>query len=349
MNLAASDIVRPGPSLPDFCPCVQTEAEAWKVAWQFGDSLDRIEQYRDGLIIRLEGVPEGERPNGDLLDFVEPTLPPKLAEMNDRLAAKGLNIDPVTRKGMGLSPWWRKQVSRMYFARKLNPTIQRNEVVVRGGRRSGKSITICLVSLYETLYGDHVPTLDTSVFTFLSAERPQAKERINTIGTFCKLLGMGKEEADPQTERVRFPKLNRMIEAHTASLTSVVSMTSHGACCDEEALWKDEKDGSNPAELILEQLRPTMSTQQNAWLFHVSAPWSTLDAHHRAFERGTDSIQFAWHCPSWVGNPTLTKEGCARLTRDQAELRRQYYAIPLSSAEEKFFPKPFIDMARGIT
>jgi hypothetical protein len=341
------DIYRPG-GWPTSCPCVRTEEEASAAAFQYGDILDGIEVYRDGYLVRLESVLVDDRPNGEVRETLVPTLPEKLADMDRLLAAKGLNVDPATGKGMGLSPWWRKQIARMYFTRDLGDGTRRKEMIVRGGRRSGKSISVCLIALYETLHGQHTPTLDTSIFLFLSAEKPQAVERIQTIRKFCELLGiesLGIDARGLKAQKIEFKKLGRAIEAHTASLTSVVSMTAYGACCDEEALWGNDAEGTDPADQILEQLRPTMLTQPNAWLFHVSAPWSTLDEHYKAFEHGTDNIQIAWHCPSWVGNPTVSKEETRKQTRDPMKWQRQYAAIPLSSDETKFFPKPFVDMA----
>lgn len=337
-------IYRPGPDLPALCPIVKDEAEAVALAIQYADWLDAIEEYSEGFVVRLEGVPCPDL--GELRSRVVPELPETFREMHDRLRGT-FNYNPATEKYEGLSPFWLKILSRLYFQRRLGS--KRKECFIRGGRRTGKSMTMCVFALHEALYGSYMPTADTSTFMFLSAQKPQAYERINVIRGFCNVLKLPKEIADVRTHEVRFPKLNRQIVAIAANPQAVVSYTCFGVICDEMALWGNTAAGADAdtakPEVILEQLKPTRITHKNAWLIGISAPWSTLDLHYEHVEKGTDAHQLVWHSPTWIANPTVTKEETHAEERDEIKWRRQYAAIPLDSDEQRFIPKPFIDQA----
>jgi len=198
--------------------------------------------------------------------------------------------------------------------------------------------------VYECLFGEHdIPPGDTGVYAIISAERPQAKERLKTIGKICDVLGVdGKEYA----ESFEFKKVNRAIRCYTASITSVVSFTCIGAMCDEVAIWRDTDTGTNPAKEVLASLRPSTAGIPNAIIHLVSAPWSTLDEHHKAFARGLQPDQIVFYAPTWVARPSLTEAETRLLEPDEPSWIRAYKAIPLSSDETKFFVAELIEQAR---
>ena len=305
---------------------------AYNVALAHADRLEAIRLYDSGKVwVELE---DEVRPTdkeiselGKVKSVYVPQLPAELEKLNDTLVKKGWP---------DLSPWWRKQIARTYFSGRRN-------AVYRVGRRGGKSSSICRVAVYEALYAEHnVPPGDTGIFAIISAERYQAKDRLSTIKSILDALGIDCKQT---AEEVRIPSTNRNIRCVTASLTAVVSFTCIGAVCDEEALWADDS-GQNPAKEILASLRPAMATQKNARLWHISAPWSTLDVHHEQYSRGTDKTQVCFYAPTWVANPTVTEEDTHSLEPDEASWARAYKAVPLASDESKFFSAALIDKCR---
>src|SRR5690554_3590045 len=82
-----------------------------------------------------------------------------------------------------ISPWWKAVIDTVYET-------EAREIVIQGGRRGGKSSTIAgRVAVAETLFGDHlVPPGDTGYFAIVSAERDQAKERLQTIRDVLEVL-----------------------------------------------------------------------------------------------------------------------------------------------------------------
>lgn len=318
----------------------QTQHVAWTIAFENADCLESVRIYPDGSAwVELEGN-EDPPPFGPC-EHYPVVLPEKLQWINEQLTLAGWPE---------MSEWWEKRLARVYTSnwiareRLYRPELQRRSAVWRVGRRGGKSSTICRVAVYECIFGEHeVPPGDVGVYAIISAERPQAKERVNTIKQICDVLGV---DGKPYAESFEFAKKARAIRCYTASITSVVSFTCIGAMCDEEAIWRDTETGTNPAKEVLASLRPTMATMRNAMIHHVSAPWSTLDEHHKAFARGTCADQVVFYGATWEANPTITEEETHLLEPDEPSWIRAYKAVPLSSDETKFFVAELIEQAR---
>jgi len=310
--------------------------DTYQYAQDHVDRLVKIEEHaNDTYRVVLEGDPDTDPELGPPIRVWFPELPEGLQRMNETLSG----IREGNRQVWpDMSPFWVKTIALCYFAGRLNN-------LFRVGRRGGKSSSICRVALYECLEGDHqIPAGDTGVFAIISALLPQAKDRIKTLVALCKALDIQYKAT--QTE-IKFEGKNTEIRCFAATKEAVVSFTCIGAVCDEEALWRDE-EGTNPAAEILENLRPTTATMPNAKIWHISAPWSTLDVHYLAFERGLQRDQICFYAPSWVANPTLTEEKTHELEPDDPTWERQYKAIPSAADETKFFNAALIDQARKI-
>ncbi len=316
-----------------------SERLGWELAFERAGELESVRVYADGSVwVELEGN-DGKPPPGPCTVY-RPELPEKLAWINSELEAAGWPP---------MSSWWVSRLGRFYFGnwiareRLLQPKRQRRRCLWRVGRRGGKSSTVCRVAVYECLFGDHnVPPGDTGVYAIISAERPQAKERVVTIKAICDVLGV---DGKPYAESFEFAGKGRAIRCFTASITSVVSFTCIGALCDEEALWRDD-EGTNPAVEVIRQLTPTISTMPNAVIHHMSAPWSTLDEHYRMFELGDTAAQLAFGASTWVANDNfVTEEETRVLEPDEPSWLRAYKAIPIASDETKFFSAALIDQA----
>lgn len=323
---------------------IESHEIAWRMAFDNAARLEQLRLYADGSAwLMLEGA-EDKPPPGPC-DLYLPELPEKLRWINDELELAGWPR---------MSEWWSRQLARFYFGnwimreRLLQPKMQRRSCVWRVGRRGGKSSTICRVAVYEALFGNHdVSPGDTGVYAIISAERPQAKERVVTIKGICDVLGV---DGKPYAESFEFAKRNRAIRCFTASITSVVSFTCIGAMCDEEAIWRDTETGMNPASEVLKSLTPTIASCPNAVIHHVSAPWSTLDEHAKAFDRGNTPAQLVFEAPTWVANDGfITEEETHLLEPDEPSWLRAYAAKPLASDETKFFNAALIDEAREWT
>lgn len=249
----------------------------------------------------------------------------KLREMDAKLIKEGWPE---------ISPWWWNVLQNADGVR---------NIVVRGGRRGGKSSTVCRVAVAEVLDDRHVvPPGDVAFFAIVSATKEQAQERLKTCGEILKALGVANKQT---ADKILLIDKNVGIRVFAATLKGVVSFTALGALCDEEARWADPDTGANPAEEVLSSLKPTMATMKHAQMWHVSSPWSTLDVHHKMVVKGNTKAQRVFCGASWELNPTLTEEETHLLEPDYQSWLREYAAVPMVSDETKFFSAQFVDMA----
>jgi hypothetical protein len=250
-----------------------------------------------------------------------------LRDIDEILAGRGWN--PI-------SDWW----WRVFDSIEENP---RRNVVIRGGRRGGKSTTWCRWAVAEALSGKHeVPPDDVGYMAIVSADKGQAKARLKTIAKILEALDIDHRST---AEEITLSDKPVGFRVFAASLTGVVSFTGIGALCDEEARWRDADTGANPAREVLASLRPTMATMPHAVCWHVSSPWSTLDAHHEMVAQGDTDAQRVFRGATWEMNPTLSEADTRALEPDEASWTREYAAIPMSADENRFFAAPFVDAA----
>ena len=217
-------------------------------------------------------------------------------------------------------------------------------VVVRVGRRGGKSSRTCRFAVSECTAGVHeIPAGDVPIYPMLSRDRQQAKDRVDTCVAICEALGIPHKATATE---IRFPDHGTMIRVTTASVGAAVSATALGGLCDEMAHWKDDT-GANPAKQILSALRPSMVTMPGAILWMPSAPWTTSDPHAQEYDRSETDRRMRVHAPSWVANPTLTEEGCREEAEDEIDFLRNYAAVPCDIDGAMFFDPSLVDGMLG--
>ena len=227
-----------------------------------------------------------------------------------------------------LSPWWKRTLKAFYD----NP---RQRLVVRVGRRGGKSSTLCRVIVAELMYGDHnVTPGDIGVFACISVKKAKARERLHTIKSILSAL---KVEHVHRGDEIRIKNRPLAARVYAASFRTAVGMTCVGIVCDEVARWRDEDTGANPAKEVLASVRPSLATMVNSHEFLSSSPWSTLDAHYEAYELGNTTEQLVAHAPTWVANPTISEERCEQLEPDELTREREYGAVPMKAGLSSFF------------
>ena len=236
-----------------------------------------------------------------------------------------------------MSPWWRETLVAFYQA-------GCRQLVVRVGRRGGKSTTLCRVAVLEALYGEHhVPPGDVGVVAIVSTRREEAAERLRTIKAILAALRVPHTVRGETIELTGRPVIFRVFVASVAGVSGFTSICAIG---DEVAKWRDSDTGANPAKEVLASLRPTLATMPNAKIFLSSSPWSTLDAHADAFEAGdVAGMQRVAHAPSWIANPSITETDTHALEPDENTWLREYAAVPMTDAASAFFDGNAIDAA----
>ena len=281
----------------------------------------------------------GRKPKPDPSDGkpAETSLDRVIAEFRDAVPNATSPIDYLDELDRRLvlfgwpdtTDWWKRALRRFYATRCA-------QLVLRVGRRGGKSSTLCRIAMLEALLGEHhVAPGDTAVVAIVSKDRPDAKERLNTIQGILDVLGV-KYKAT--AERIDLADKDMAFRVYTATVAGVSGFSGICVICDEVAKWMDKEAGANPATEVLASVRPTMAGLPNARIFLSSSPWGRWDAHARAFDAGDGPIQLVEFAETWVARPALTQEDTQRLEPDHRVWLREYGAVPMEGAEDSLLP-----------
>ena len=230
------------------------------------------------------------------------------------------------------------------------------QVTARVGRRGGKSTTLCRILVTLALHGDwEIAAGDKGYITILSVNKNEAQRRLDTTEQILKALGYtkcreltdeseGSEYSRSATE-LRIIVRSRVIiwQVVAATRSATVGGTSIAALCDEVSRWRDSDSGDNPAEEILQSLRPSLVSVKGSKLWLISSPWSTVDLHAKEFLRGNTASTRAYHATTWDANPTLTEADCRSMEKDPLAFDREFKAIPMKSGEDILLDADVLD------
>ena len=248
----------------------------------------------------------------------------RMRELDDKLYRLGF---PRT------SGWWRDTLSTFYASGK-------RQLVLRVGRRGGKSSTLSRVAVCEAVGEHHVPPGDIGVVPFISVKREEAQKRLRTIREILDAIG---EPYRPLQSGYELADYRTGFQVFTASIAGVSGPTSISVVGDEVSKWRDADTGANPATEVLASVRPTMATQPNARMFLSSSPMGRLDAHAKAFEMGDTAFQMVAFAPTWIANPTISEADTHVLEPDEDTWRREYAAIPMEQSESSLLTPGLLD------
>jgi hypothetical protein len=296
--------------------------------WKWSKRLPEVRVVVDAFRQRVDPPPAVEQ--GEAAPEPEP-LPAspldKLDKVEGKLAAAGFPA---------LSAFWRETFEAWYAG-------FRRQLVVRVGRRGGKSSSLCRLLVLEALYGGHViPPGDVGIAAVVSVDRKEAARRIMTVAAILDAIGARYEKRDGALHLVDRPIV---VQPFTASIAGVSGGTCIFALCDEVAKWRDADTGANPATEVLRSLRPTMATQPRARIVLSSSPLGSLDAHAKAFDEGDTGFQKTASAPTWEANPTITEADTRELEPDEATRQREYGAVPAEGSVESIYAPVVLDGA----
>lgn len=233
-----------------------------------------------------------------------------------------------------LSDWWQRTLGEFYSSGK-------RWLVLRVGRRGGKSSSLCRMAVVEVLYGKHeIPPGDVGYWAFVSVSREEASARLVTIKAILDALG---EEYSPVESGIRLKSMNRGFKVLPATIAGVSGFTAIGFTCDEMTKWRDKDSGANPAKEVVRSLKPTIAGMRDARGIFSSSPFSTLDLHYEMYEEGSTERQFVAGAPTWVARPTLSEAETHELEEDEETWLREYGNQPMGSSETDFFDAGVVD------
>lgn len=285
----------------------------------------------------------------------EPAPPPEhptvsaLVELDARLVSRGWPE---------ISPRWWAWVREVYSSPRIRT------IVVRAGRRGGKSTTGCRLGVAEALHGQwDIPQGDTGIVAIVSVNKKEATARLHTIEQILRALDY-RQVREPKEVReyaATAEEIRILVErpdgadgvklvpitfrVHAATIKGVVGFTAIFVWLDEVSRWSDPDTGANPAREVFGSIKPTILSQPSARIWLASSPLSTLDLHYDMFEAGDSESQRAFSAPTWELNPTISEQDTHDLEPDPLYWAREYGAVPTASTTAGFFDGGLLDEA----
>ena len=220
-----------------------------------------------------------------------------------------------------LLDWWRDRLEEFYN----HPTA--TSLIGRVGRGGAKSSTSVKVGVNEILNGSfEVPPGEIHYWAQVSESKPEAEQRIRLYRSFFEALGI---EHEPTADQIIIPSLRRGVRVFACQIGSVSGFRCIGYAADEAAKWENRDHSANPAKEVIASIEAMTITHPGTRSLVISSPWGIDDYHYELFERGNTEEQIVVSAPTWVANPTVTKERCLTLAKgDDKILDREYGAVP---------------------
>ena len=277
-------------------------------------------RVRDLTVYLLIGVLAGG-PLGMVADAA-----PSRTEMTAHLAA--LDRALVAKGWPALSPWWSETVASFI-------TSGKRQLVLRVGRRGGKSSSLSRLAVAYALYGPfQVPPGDIGWVSFVSVSRDEAAQRLRTITAILDGIGVAHEPAGDggilvSGRRVGFRVL-------TPTVAGVSGWTSILVIADEVAKWYSRDTGANPAAEVLASLRPTLATTRGPIIL-ASSPLTRSDEHAKSYDKGSTAHQMVAFAPTWIANPSVSEAETHALEPDERIHAREYGAEPQDEIIDGFY------------
>lgn len=219
--------------------------------------------------------------------------------IRDKAAALGpgpygllLYVDGIlaTKGFPPLSEWWRETLRLFYESGK-------RWLILLVGRGGGKSSSLVRVAVVEALFAPRkVPPGQLWIWPFLSVLKSDARRRLDEIEAILKAIGVDSTRSAPDG----IPMLtcedasgNTIAFVSIAATVAGVSGPSAiGVTCDEEAKWKDEATGANPARQVLASVRQMFRARPDIHGFRCSSAWAISGTHHEAVDDGDTDIHY---------------------------------------------------------
>jgi hypothetical protein len=227
-----------------------------------------------------------------------------------------------------LSPFWVDVVSRFLGSK-------RRQLVLRVGRRGGKSLSACKLAVAFGIFGAwKVPPGELATIAIVSVSLGEAQSKIKIIRAMLDALGIPiAKSTATEIEVADRPVAFRCM---AANMRTAVGFGAVLIIVEEAARLRDDVTGQNPCSEIVASLRPSLATFRGSRLLLISSPLGSSDFHAEQFQRGdTDDQMVAW-APSWIANPTLTEEETRLLEPDPRVHAREFGAIPQAGVLSAF-------------
>jgi len=205
-----------------------------------------------------------------------------------------------------------------------------SDILIIAGRQSGKSFISSLILVYLSLFRRRDTKNSNLTNVLLAGDRQQAEICFKYCQTILNSTEILKSQIKTSSKESITLKNGIQILIKTSNFRAVRGYACPIIVCDELAFWRDEKRGANPAEEILNALRPSQSNIRNPLLLKITSPYSKEGLVFREWEKGFGKDtegKLVIQAPSQVLNPSISLDFIKEeLKRDRIVAEAEYFA-----------------------
>jgi len=238
-----------------------------------------------------------------------------LAQRTILKATYGLELDPAEL-----------EIYRRATGREAYEPREHNEATVIVGRRGGKTSRIgATIAVYEAFRDHRLKRGERAYVVLVAPVTKQAQIAFSFIRNFIlsspilrkKVVKARKSEIDLDN--------GITIACYPCSQTAIRGLSVVAAILDELGFWRDEVTAANPAEEVLNALRPTMATFEQYKLIKISTPYRKEGVLWRDYQQRAELDYLVWQLTSAEMNPTISWEFLEKeRRRGEESFRREY-------------------------
>jgi hypothetical protein len=248
--------------------------------------------------------------------------------------------DALVRVGIPpMSDYWRGEATKFY----THPSAR--ELVEMVGRGGDKSRTSVKMAIAEVLAGEfHIPQGERHSFVHVSENVDEAKKTLGVLEQYLRTLGIKHHRAGETLELDEMPRDFKVLACRVGAVSGPRCI---GWTADERDKWDD--DGTDPGVEVIASMRAMTVTHPSARGRQFSSPVSTATPFYEAWRAGGNAHQVVGHAPSWIANPSITKERTCELEPHEPTWRREYAADPSSGSSDAISSEDARAMVRALS
>jgi hypothetical protein len=240
-----------------------------------------------------------------------------LAQRTILKATYGLELNPAEL-----------DIYRLATGREIYEPREHNEATAIVGRQGGKTSRIgAIVAVYEACRDHGLKRRERAYVLLIASVTKQAHIAFRFIKDFFlsspplknKVVKIRKNEIDLDN--------GITIACYPCSQITIRGLRVVTAVLDELGFWRDEITAANPAEDVLNALRPAMATFANHKLIKISTPYRKEGVLWRDYKERAERDYLVWQLPTAVMNPSISSDFLEReRRRDEESFRREFLA-----------------------
>lgn len=215
------------------------------------------------------------------------------------------------------------------------------------GRRSGKTFTMSVISVFLSIFKDwsKFMSLGERGYIFIIAnDKHQARIMKDYISGIFNSNASFRRLVDKDLTWEIELKNQVTIMVKTSSFRTLRGYTLLAAILEEIAFFRSE-ESANPDKEILAAVRPSLATIPDSLLIGISTPYSRAGVLYEQFKKyyGKAEGPLIWKAATMLMNPTIDKSIIKEALADDPQAASAEWEAEFRADIEAFMPPEFIE------